>query len=122
MANPFKGEVAIEVDGQSHKLSYSVNAIIELEEALGKPLEEIVAMMNGAPRLRDMRVMFWAALIDHQPGVTLEDAKRILSRMSPNEMGEAIGRALTHSLPASEDGGASDRPPMPDQAGTGPAS
>lgn len=131
MTNPHKGEVRIEAGGQSYVLSYSANALVELEEALDRPLEEIMAMLMPSkddddkrqpPRLRDLRIMFWAALLDHQPDTTIEDAKRILSHVAPVDMGRLIGEAMVLAMPSQPDGG-EDRPPMPDQAnGTGPAS
>lgn len=123
MANPFKGEVEFEADGKTYKLSYSANALCELEDALGKRLDDILEMWRRPKEvpLRDMRVMFWAALLDHHPDITLDAAKVILSRASLVDMMGCIGGALMRALPAAADGD-EVRPPMPDQCGTGPAS
>lgn len=129
MANPHKGEVEFEAGGERYKLSYSFNALAEMEEAMDRPLDEIMAMLLPpagervkSPRLTDLRVMFWAGLLDHRPETTMDDAKRILSHMAPIEVGRLIGEAYARAMPQAETGGDESRPPMPDQKnGTGPA-
>lgn len=130
MANPHKGPVEFEAGSDRYVLSYSFNALAEMEAALDRPLDEIMAMLLPSagdqvksPRLTDLRVMFWAGLLDHRPETTIEDAKRILSHMAPLDVGRLIGEAYARAMPQAETSGDDSRPPMPDQTnGTGPAS
>jgi hypothetical protein len=74
-------------------------------------------------KLSMLRVVFWKMLDDHHEGITLEDAKRILKRVSPLEMGTLLGRAIMASMPEAEAGAAGATPTAPGgQSGTGPAS
>jgi hypothetical protein len=131
MGNPHKGELSFEVDGKSYKLSFSANALCELEDALGKSLDEIIsAMQSGKVRLAELRVMFWQALRDEDPERDLDFAKALLRKMPPPELGRLVGEAFVRALPDEESAPAS--PPKPGSQkrataaaaprGTGPAS
>lgn len=124
MANKFKGEVSFEAGGQPYKLSFSANALCELEDAMGITLDEVIKLMQSPDklRLRDLRQMFWAALLDHQPETTFANAKIILSKVSAVEMGELVGKAFVLSMPSPEDVEGGGRPPMPGGHSAGPAS
>lgn len=131
MANPHKGEVSFTVgEGESAKtlkLSLSANAYCEIEEACGIDPERIEKMMRDPEKqmigLSDLRKIFWQALRDQQPEITLDDTKAILKQMSPNQMGTLIGQAFISSMPAAAPEGTKN-PPQPDSPpdGTGPAS
>lgn len=126
MANPHKGEVEFEVDGFRHVLSFSANALCELEVALGRDIDSVIeSMRTGKIKLADMRVMFWAALLDCRPEATMDDAKAILRTLPPAEMGRLVGQAFLLSMPAVEESeGSHGNPPKPggQKRGTGPAS
>lgn len=125
MANPHKGEVSFKAGDKDYKLSYSANALCELEEALGKSFEECFELMrSGKVRMSDLRVMFWQGLRDHQPDTSLDDAKAILKTMKPIELGRLVGEGIVASMPDDEAAPAKN-PPQPDspkKIGTGPAS
>jgi hypothetical protein len=125
MANPHKGEVEFRAGEASYKISFSADALCELEGALGKNLDEIINMLQAGDKLRlaDLRIMFWKGLEDHQPGKTFEDARAILKLLKPLEMGQLVGRAFLLSMPAAEEGEAAAVPPkaVPED-GTGAAS
>jgi hypothetical protein len=104
MANPHKGEVSFESKGQSYKLSFSANALCELEDALNKNVNEISALMQNKDQFRMsmLRTVFWAGLLDHQPGIQIEAAKEILSGITPLEAISWTMRAF--SLAYEDDG------------------
>lgn len=126
MANKFKGEVEFTSrDDKKYILSFSANALCELEEVVGMSLDDVVAKLQSDTdkmKLSEIRKIFWAGLLDHQPDVSIEDTKRILSGISPKDMGELVGKAFRLSM---SDGEQEDgpRPPEPDQRknGAGPA-
>lgn len=122
MANVHKGEVSFTSGSESYKLSFSANALVELEEAVGKTVQEISAEF-GSPekfRMKNLRFAFWAGLLDHHPETDLDKAKRILSGLTAMQAVSLVTRAFAAAFPDDEGGG--DRPQEPGQAGTGPAS
>lgn len=127
MANEYKGEVGFTSKGAEYKLSFSANALCELEDVLKKDAGEIERMFVNpvGVRLSDLRIVFWQGLCDHHEGITLEQTKDILKGLSPGKMGELIGLAFLASM--KDDGAAGDAPadpPKPDSpaGGTGPDS
>lgn len=64
----------IEAAGKSYRLSYTTNALCQLEDKV-----DGVALANMAVRKVNtfIRYMFWAALIQYQPETTIGDAGAI---------------------------------------------
>ena len=128
MGNPHKGEVAFTADGNDYKLSYSANALCEMEEVLGGDPEEIFVEITKGVRkdkLRTIRIIFWQGLRDHHPDITLDDAKVILRDVSPAQLGDLVGRAFMLAMPSANEGGAVPADPQAPGGpadGTGPAS
>jgi hypothetical protein len=81
MANPHRGEVPFDLDGKSYKLAYSINALCELEDQMGKSVVEIADLLSKPERLHvsAVRTLFWAGLLDNHPGVTPEEAGNIMT-------------------------------------------
>lgn len=124
MSNPHKGEVAFKAGDKEYILSFSANALVELEEHLAIDFNALIEKFKSQDiKLADMRVVFWQGLLDHQEDLTLDDTKKILKRLRPGEMGELIGRAFVASMPpAAPEGSASPQVPGEPASGTGPAS
>jgi len=124
MANANKGEVEFEASGTVYKLSFSANALCEIEDALGMNVEVVIAELITAKnvKLGQLRILFWQGLRDHLPDITLDETKAILRTMKPADMGRLIGEAFVRSMPAAPEGEAANpqSPGGPD--GTGPAS
>ena len=100
MANLHRGEVEFTVGEDTHKLSFSANAMVEISDALGRDFGEVIEDMKaGTVKLSDLRVMFWQGLRDNKSNLTLDDAKVILSMMKPADMGELVAAALVASMP-----------------------
>jgi hypothetical protein len=116
MANPHKGEVLLQAGEDSYKLSFSVNALCELEEAMGLNVTQIGKRLSGDVALKDVRLLLWAGLLDHHPGIDLRKAGIIMTIATPQVVGAAIGEAFQKAFPQ-EDAGA--RPPKGRKAGTG---
>ncbi len=112
MANPHRGEVALETaDGTFHVLRYTVNSLCALEERLEMPIARIAALFEGADgiSMRHLRAVLWAGLIDRQPDLTEAEAGRIMDDAGMAAVTRAIERAFTAAFPASE-GRARGRP------------
>lgn len=104
MANPHRGEVALKVGDLEYKLSFSINAICELEDALDMPVAQVAERMKDAGNLRMslVRTVVWAALGDHQEGITAKEAGRIVTEAGIPAVMEAIGKAFSLAFPEVE--------------------
>ena len=104
MGNPIKGTVSVEADGQTYTLSYSVNALCELEDATGKDLTDIAQHFaelarGGKIPMRMTRALVWAGLRDHHPEITQEDAGRIMTVVGVGGIMAAALRAFVLAFP-----------------------
>lgn len=128
MANPHQGEVAADIGGKSYKLAFSSNALCELEDALDRNVNVIAQSMQDPQkiRMRDLRVIFWAALLDHQPDTTIDDAKVLMSKIGPPELMDLLGKVFVMAFPRPETAAADQlsppKPVEPAAGGTGSAS
>lgn len=110
MANPHRGEVALEADGQTYTLSFSVNAICELEEVLDKPIGQIMGALQGdGVSMKTVRWLVWAGLQDHHEDVDEKKAGRIATEIGVTETLSQVGKALKLAFPDAE-AKDSDRP------------
>ncbi len=79
MANQYRGEVSIEINGTTYTMAPSINATIEVELMFSKVegrkvyWREILEQLN-AGSMEHKRAVFWATLRKHHPSVTLEQA------------------------------------------------
>lgn len=80
MVNAKKGQVAATLDGKPVTLSLSFNALCELEDHFGEPVLGVLNRMGATdtPKLTDLRAVFWAAMLEHRPESTQQDAGRLL--------------------------------------------
>ena len=110
MANQNRGEVALSVGDQSYKLSFSVNALCELEDALDMPVSKIAELLNDGANLRlsIVRTVIWAALQDHHEGIELKQAGMIATEGGIPTVMNKIGEAFQLAFPK---GGNAPRPP-----------
>lgn len=120
MANPHRGEVSFDLDGQTYTLSFSANALCELEDLLNLGVNEITVRLSQSDKLRikTVRAVFWAALTDHHPDVTVKDAGMMLTRLTVAKAIELIAQAFSRAFPDQEaKEGETDiaRPPVPDR-------
>lgn len=131
MANPHLGQVAVDIDGKEYKLSFSSNALCELEDALDLNVVQISELLGDPKksRIKNVRAMFWASLLDHQPGTTMDDAKALMSKIKGNELVEMVGQAFMLAFPqkvegdpAPADAASPPKPVEPAADGTGSAS
>lgn len=104
MANPHRGEVALTVGDLEYKLSFSINAICELEDALDMPVAKVAEALNDSASIRMsmIRTVVWAALRDHHEAVTVKEAGQIATDAGVPVVMEAIGKAFTLAFPEPE--------------------
>lgn len=120
MPNPHRGEVSFVAGEQTYTLSFSVNSICSLEDELGEGWDAIASQLRSTPRVKTVRAVLWAGLLDKHEGLEIEDAGRIMTEAGVAETMEAVGRALIAAFPApKEEKAAGSRPTKRAAAGTG---
>ena len=114
--NKLKGEVAFEAGGESYRMVYSINALCVLEDRMGKPVQEIGALLGGAVGMADLRAIFWAGLVEYQPNLTETEAGSLMARLDSGLQSavELIREAFAAAFgPAKSAEGKVVRPPRP---------
>lgn len=140
MANPHRGEVDIEIGGQSYRLAFTTNSICELEEHLGRGWFDIAGELSSwSPpidadgktvrketpaeeqarvrrvRFSLMRAIFWAMLREHNPKITIKEAGTLME--AAGDKGGAlslINMVFERSMPEAKE--SSGNPPTPGAA------
>ena len=80
MANKARGQISADLDGKKMSLALSTNSICELEDAAGKPVTAILDELNDPKgvRMKTVRLMFWALMLEEKPDATLADAGALI--------------------------------------------
>ena len=130
MANKYKGEVAFEAGGQPLVIRFSANAIVGVEDAFDKTIQDVGAMLSDSKTLRmsTIKRIFCIGLIDHyaESETPYNDASAaaIFARLSPSEATTILTQAFTAAFDSGEKAECDKNPPTPGDltAGSGPAS
>jgi NAD(P)H-dependent flavin oxidoreductase YrpB (nitropropane dioxygenase family) len=112
MANAFRGTVPLQVGEQTYLLSFSVNALCELEEQMDQPIAKIAKTL-GKPedmRMSTVRALVWAALRDNHPETDLKAAGLLISEAGVPVVMPAIGKAFQLAFPVPSGAKESPRP------------
>lgn len=99
MANRQKGEVGFELDGVEYTLSFSINALCELEDAMGASVQEFAPKLANGVDMRTARLLVWAGMRDHHEEVTVKEAGRIASAYGLPEIMGKITDAFQLAFP-----------------------
>lgn len=89
-ANRERGEVEL---APGYVLRYTTNALVKLEDALGR---SITQMGDG---MREARALVWAGLLHAHPDLTLEQAGEIMDQVGVVEAVAKAGQALRLAFP-----------------------
>lgn len=91
----------ITINGKNYKIEYGFNAVCSLEDTVHQPLSVVMQqILDGVVDLRLMRAVFWAGLLAHNRGMTLERAGAILDQADgdyPAVYADIVGE-LTNSF------------------------
>lgn len=110
MANPHKGEVPLDIDGETYKISLSLNAMCELEDAFERPLIAVISDLEKAQedptklRVTTVRTLVWGALQDHHPEIDLKQAGILAGRAGLATILAAILQAIQLAFPQAKPG------------------
>ena len=109
------GDVSFEAGGQTYRLRYSINALCDMEEALGMGVRDFYRLVSsGDLRMTHVRGAFWAGLRQHQPSITKAQAGDIIQALGGVDAAtELLGEALTRAFPPVVPGeGGGSNPPL----------
>jgi len=126
VTNFVKGEVAFEADGAKYTLVLNVNALCALEAQF--PDQDAQATVNSLldakkpPKVTAVRAVFWAALQEFHPDLTLIDTGRLMTTVTAGAARALIVNSVLAAWPTKEDGKAEASPRKEAAPGTGPAS
>lgn len=80
MANKARGQISADFNGEKVNLILSTNAICELEDAADRSINDILDEIGNPKRVRmkTVRLMFWAMMLDEKPDATVQDASKLI--------------------------------------------
>ena len=117
MANAVKGQTSFEVNGDTLILEFTPNGFCELEDAIGKSTMEFLTDLDRAAQseklaFRDVRLLFWAGLVEHQSNLDVKDAGRLMKAIGGLEPAmELVRRAIALAMPDAPEGEEGENPP-----------
>lgn len=109
---------SLKAGGESYKLRFSTNAIIEFEEAYGDSVMAFGQKMNaGVPdengnvdpnapqiRFKELRLLVWAALQEHHEDISEKEAGAIIDKAGGMRAAfEVANGALADAMPSDEE-------------------
>lgn len=95
MANPVKGEIAFDVEGQEYILLLDFNALCDLED-------DFPGLMDGTAELKSpkaIRRVFHAGLAAHHPDVDLREAGSLIHAIGLDVAGDIVRRSFEAAFP-----------------------
>lgn len=101
MANRHRGEVEVELDGETHKLRFTLNALAEVEDRLNLASIADILETIKALSVRTLRTLLWAGLLHEQPELTEREVGEMDFDFS--HAVERVSRALTLTFKTDED-------------------
>ena len=108
MANPVRGEREISVAGRSFTVAFGINAICEIEAALGENIGVVGnRLATGRVAVRDLRAILWGGLRRHHAALTVAAVGDLLERHlagggTLEEMAEGLFESLSAAFPGEE--------------------
>jgi len=114
MANPVKGEVPIQISGQSYTLVLGTYALALMERRAGMSWSKMFKKAEeGNWGVSDVLMVFHAALLRHHKSITEEQAADLMDQAGIEYIGEKIREAVTLMQPAGTGGGQGAENPPP---------
>lgn len=105
MANKVRGEIAADFEGGKINLILSTNAICELEDAADLSIMEFLDLLKlPKPRMKTMRLMFWAMMLNERPQATIADAGKVIDGLRGKHE-QVMTAAVVAAFPEANKGG-----------------
>lgn len=125
MANPHKGEVAFEANGERYVLQFSIDAICALEAETGKGIIGLVAEFQDPDKMSVTlaRQILWAGLREHHPELSVKEAGELIPAAGGiAELIKLFGEAFSASFPQPKANGSRPQKAGSPRNGIGPHS
>lgn len=110
MANPHRGEVSISARDTTYLICFTINAMCELEALTGRSIVEIAMELETVQkspatlRMSTLRAVTWAALRQHHPEITEQEAGEVLAEAGFPVVMKAVLAAIHAAFPAAQPG------------------
>lgn len=119
MANPHAGEVEVKCGDLTLTLRLGTNAMAEIEGLLSADFltEVLPSLAAGKDKATNIRACLWAAARRKHPSMSLFDIGDLIDEY-PEEMGVALNKLLTLSMPPKEGGEKNPQMPSPEPGTT----
>jgi hypothetical protein len=105
-ANPERGEVEFEADDNKYVVRFGMNEICVLEEEHNLSISELLDQLQNRGSMRVIRSVFRAAIT---PEVSLEDAGRIIDKITAAQAIGLLMQAMERSFMRGGDDAANPR-------------
>ena len=92
-------KVTINLEGKDYELKFTLSSMAELEEEYGS-IDEALKMMENRS-IRVIRFFLWAGIMHEDETLTPKKVGDMISFSQLTECAEALGRAMSVSMPAS---------------------
>lgn len=113
VANPDRGQVSMEVAGTTYVMQLSPHALAVLKKETGLSLKGVIESMQAAgddPDFELVMTLLWAAMQDHHPDLSKEDAMRFFPAGGLEELIEKMNELFEAAFP-SQVAAAEENPP-----------
>lgn len=119
MANRQRGDVDVEVDGKVYTLQLGVNAMAWVESKFGPhdsdlSFQDIFKRIESRKRITDIRAVFCAAMQEHHPGTTEQEAGKIMQAIGLVPLSDVLRKVVRAAMPDQRD--VDELDPNPPQA------
>lgn len=106
MANKVRGQIPADFEGEKINLILSTNAICELEDAADLAIDVFLEKFQpgGNVHMKDLRLMFWALMLDERPDATIKDAGRLIDELRGDHE-RIMNEAVLAAFPDAQEGG-----------------
>ncbi len=102
MANPERGQVALQVGDTRYRLQLSFNALAVLKKQTGLSLQGVFKAFreqNDDPDFELVQAVIWASMHDHHPDVTFEQAGALVPDGGIEELIETLQALFQAAMP-----------------------
>jgi hypothetical protein len=96
---------SLKVGRENLKIRFTTNSIVELEDALGMGVPEMLAHFQlGRPQIKFIRAALWAGLLEEHDGkYDLKDAGELMDRAGFDKVSDVVSPALNDAFPKAEE-------------------
>lgn len=105
-ANRNKGEVALRGETETYIIRFSADSLCRLEDELDMGVNQVARLLGDVDtmRVKLMIVVLWAGLLDRQPDITIEDAKKIVTEVTLFKSMKAVSDAFALTFGSADEG------------------